>query len=153
MMILGMICGAIIINLQPTGIHDHILEEVNREELDMPTNMEEDEEETFEEDEWIDEEETSEDDAFSTTHFGTRSHNASTRNVAPNLSPWINWTFNLHLESNGSEPNTPPPGTFRMHIVLGPVIETILGDFVIEPLEYKYDLIMFYLSFIYLCFN
>ena len=42
---------------------DHILEEVNREELDMPTNMEEDEEETFEEDEWIDEEETSEDDA------------------------------------------------------------------------------------------
>ncbi|KAK6786213.1 hypothetical protein RDI58_014738 [Solanum bulbocastanum] len=42
---------------------DHILEEVNREELVMPTNMEEDEEETFEEDEWIDEEETSEDDA------------------------------------------------------------------------------------------
>jgi len=42
---------------------DHILEEVNREELDMPTNMEEDEEETFEEDEWIDEEETSEDNA------------------------------------------------------------------------------------------
>ncbi|XP_049410700.1 uncharacterized protein LOC125873917 [Solanum stenotomum] len=42
---------------------DHILEEVNREELDMPTNMEGDEEETFEEDEWIDEEETSEDDA------------------------------------------------------------------------------------------
>ncbi|KAK4706978.1 hypothetical protein R3W88_033450 [Solanum pinnatisectum] len=42
---------------------DHILEEVNREELDMPTNMEEDEEETFEEDEWIDEEETSENDA------------------------------------------------------------------------------------------
>ncbi|WMV55100.1 hypothetical protein MTR67_048485 [Solanum verrucosum] len=42
---------------------DHILEEVNREELDMPTNMEEDEEETFEEDEWIDDEETSEDDA------------------------------------------------------------------------------------------
>ncbi|KAL3377136.1 hypothetical protein AABB24_003510, partial [Solanum stoloniferum] len=41
----------------------HILEEVNREELDMPTNMEEDEEETFKEDEWIDEEETSEDDA------------------------------------------------------------------------------------------
>ncbi|KAH0685862.1 hypothetical protein KY284_016415 [Solanum tuberosum] len=42
---------------------DHILEEVNREELDMPTNMEEDEEETFEEDEWIDEEETFEDNA------------------------------------------------------------------------------------------
>ncbi|WMV57812.1 hypothetical protein MTR67_051197 [Solanum verrucosum] len=42
---------------------DHISEEVNREELDMTTNMEEDEEETFEEDEWIDEEETSEDDA------------------------------------------------------------------------------------------
>ncbi|KAG5580611.1 hypothetical protein H5410_051238, partial [Solanum commersonii] len=42
---------------------DHILEEVNKKELDMPTNMEEDEEETFEEDEWIDEEETSEDDA------------------------------------------------------------------------------------------
>ncbi|WMV07906.1 hypothetical protein MTR67_001291 [Solanum verrucosum] len=42
---------------------DHILEEVNREELDMPTNMEEDEEKTFEENEWIDEEETSEDDA------------------------------------------------------------------------------------------
>ncbi|XP_049378245.1 uncharacterized protein LOC125843042 [Solanum stenotomum] len=42
---------------------DHILEEVNREELDMLTNMEDDEEETFEEDEWIDEEETSEDDA------------------------------------------------------------------------------------------
>ncbi|KAK6779894.1 hypothetical protein RDI58_022078 [Solanum bulbocastanum] len=42
---------------------DHILEEVNREELDMPTNMEEDEEETFEKDEWIDEEETFEDDA------------------------------------------------------------------------------------------
>ncbi|KAK6777714.1 hypothetical protein RDI58_024432 [Solanum bulbocastanum] len=42
---------------------DHILEEVNREELDMPTNMEEDEEETFEDDEWIDEEETSKDDA------------------------------------------------------------------------------------------
>ncbi|KAG5590147.1 hypothetical protein H5410_040661 [Solanum commersonii] len=42
---------------------NHILEEVNREELDMPTNMEEDEEETFEEDEWIDEEETSKDDA------------------------------------------------------------------------------------------
>ncbi|KAG5591085.1 hypothetical protein H5410_041599 [Solanum commersonii] len=42
---------------------DHILEEVNKEELDMPTNMEGDEEETFEEDEWIDEEETSEDDA------------------------------------------------------------------------------------------
>ncbi|WMV42522.1 hypothetical protein MTR67_035907 [Solanum verrucosum] len=42
---------------------DHILEEVNREELDMPTNMEKDEEETFEEDDWIDEEETSEDDA------------------------------------------------------------------------------------------
>ena len=41
---------------------DHILEEVNREELDMPTNME-DEEETFEEDEWIDEEETSKNDA------------------------------------------------------------------------------------------
>ncbi|KAG5629987.1 hypothetical protein H5410_001704, partial [Solanum commersonii] len=38
---------------------DHILEEVNKEELDMPTNMEGDEEETFEEDEWIDEEETS----------------------------------------------------------------------------------------------
>ncbi|KAG5615744.1 hypothetical protein H5410_015568 [Solanum commersonii] len=33
---------------------DHILEEVNREELDIPTNMEGDEEETFEEDEWID---------------------------------------------------------------------------------------------------
>ncbi|KAH0678888.1 hypothetical protein KY284_019973 [Solanum tuberosum] len=47
-------------NLEHPG---HILEEVNREELDMPTNMEEDEEETFEEDEWIDEEETSEDDA------------------------------------------------------------------------------------------
>ncbi|WMV51070.1 hypothetical protein MTR67_044455 [Solanum verrucosum] len=42
---------------------DHILEEVNREELDMSTNMEEDEEETFEEDKWIDEEETSKDDA------------------------------------------------------------------------------------------
>ncbi|KAG5586803.1 hypothetical protein H5410_047237 [Solanum commersonii] len=42
---------------------NHILEEINREEVDMPTNMEEDEEETFEEDEWIDEEETSEDDA------------------------------------------------------------------------------------------
>ncbi|WMV24179.1 hypothetical protein MTR67_017564 [Solanum verrucosum] len=42
---------------------DHILEEVNREVLVMPTNKEEDEEETFEEDEWIDEEETSEDDA------------------------------------------------------------------------------------------
>ncbi|KAG5632083.1 hypothetical protein H5410_003800 [Solanum commersonii] len=42
---------------------DHILEEVNREELDMRTNMEEDEEETFEEDEWIDEKETSEDNA------------------------------------------------------------------------------------------
>ncbi|KAK6791460.1 hypothetical protein RDI58_010541 [Solanum bulbocastanum] len=42
---------------------DHILEEVNREELDMPTNMEEDEEETFEEDEWIGEEENFEDDA------------------------------------------------------------------------------------------
>ncbi|KAG5632863.1 hypothetical protein H5410_004580, partial [Solanum commersonii] len=42
---------------------DHILEEVNKEELDMPINMEGDEEETFEEDEWIDEEETSEDDA------------------------------------------------------------------------------------------
>ncbi|KAG5606516.1 hypothetical protein H5410_028008, partial [Solanum commersonii] len=41
---------------------DHILEEVNKEELDMPTNMEGDEEETFEEDEWIDEEETSEED-------------------------------------------------------------------------------------------
>ncbi|KAG5568586.1 hypothetical protein H5410_064393, partial [Solanum commersonii] len=27
--------------------HDHILEEVNKEELDMPTNMEEDEEETL----------------------------------------------------------------------------------------------------------
>ncbi|KAG5570495.1 hypothetical protein H5410_060261, partial [Solanum commersonii] len=40
---------------------DHILEEVNRKELAMPTNMEEDEEETFEEDEWIDEEETFED--------------------------------------------------------------------------------------------
>ncbi|KAG5581435.1 hypothetical protein H5410_052062 [Solanum commersonii] len=41
---------------------DHILE-VNKKELDMPSNMEGDEEETFEEDEWIDEEETSEDDA------------------------------------------------------------------------------------------
>ncbi|KAG5584372.1 hypothetical protein H5410_044806 [Solanum commersonii] len=43
---------------------DHILEEVNKEELDMPTNMEGDEEETFEDDacEWIDDEETSEED-------------------------------------------------------------------------------------------
>ncbi|KAG5632082.1 hypothetical protein H5410_003799 [Solanum commersonii] len=67
----------VVIKTKPMGVHqvvdaelemnlehpDHILEEVNREELAMPTNMEEDEEETFEEDEWIEEEETSEDDA------------------------------------------------------------------------------------------
>jgi len=59
---------------------------------------------------------------------------------------------NLHLESNGSEPNTPTTQHSNAH---GPQP----GDrdnfrrLVIEPLGYKYDLIMFYLSFIYLCFN
>uniref|UniRef100_M1DQD4 Uncharacterized protein n=1 Tax=Solanum tuberosum TaxID=4113 RepID=M1DQD4_SOLTU len=43
---------------------DSILEEANRDELHLPTNVEGDEEETFEKDEWIDhEEETSEEDA------------------------------------------------------------------------------------------
>ena len=39
---------------------DHILEVVNIKELDIPTNMDDDDEETFEEYKWIDEEETSE---------------------------------------------------------------------------------------------
>ncbi|KAG5631537.1 hypothetical protein H5410_003254 [Solanum commersonii] len=57
-------CHCVDVELEMNLEHlDHILEEVNRKELDMPTNMEEDEEETFEEDEWIDEEETSKDDA------------------------------------------------------------------------------------------
>ncbi|KAK4706574.1 hypothetical protein R3W88_033873 [Solanum pinnatisectum] len=59
---------------------------------------------------------------------------------------------NLHLESNGSEPNTPTTQHSDAH---GPQS----GDrdnfwrLVIEPLGYKYDLIMFHLSFIYLYFN
>ncbi|KAK4716370.1 hypothetical protein R3W88_014708 [Solanum pinnatisectum] len=58
---------------------------------------------------------------------------------------------NLHLESNGSEPSTPTTQHSDAH---GPHpgdrdnFETH-----IEPLGYKYDLIMFHLSFIYLYFN
>ncbi|WMV51036.1 hypothetical protein MTR67_044421 [Solanum verrucosum] len=134
---------------------DHILEEVNREELDMPTNMEEDREETFKEDEWIDEEETSEDDAcewiddeetseedekqFGYSHLGRGSTipsaSASQCNSLNTSSGSIGLS-NLHLESNGSEPNTPTTQHSDAH---GPQP----GDrdnfqrLVIEPLGYN----------------
>ncbi|KAG5632303.1 hypothetical protein H5410_004020 [Solanum commersonii] len=59
---------------------------------------------------------------------------------------------NLHIESNGSEPNTPTTNT-RMYMVLTSDRDNFLR-LAIEPLlGYKYDLIMFHLSFIYLYFN
>ncbi|KAK4723960.1 hypothetical protein R3W88_026739 [Solanum pinnatisectum] len=58
---------------------------------------------------------------------------------------------NLHLESNGSEPNTPTTQHSDAH---GPQPgDSNFRRRVIEPLGYKYDLIMFHLSFIYLYFN
>ncbi|WMV08710.1 hypothetical protein MTR67_002095 [Solanum verrucosum] len=118
---------------------DHILEEVNREELDIPTNIEDDEEETFEEDEWIDEKETSEDDAYY-SHLGRGStipsSSASQCNTL-NTSIGSTGLSNLHLESNGSEPNTPTTQHSNAH---GPQP----GDkdnfrrLVIEPLGYKW---------------
>ncbi|KAG5595317.1 hypothetical protein H5410_036549 [Solanum commersonii] len=119
--------------------------------------------------------------SVSTTHSTHQSHNASTH-VAPqsvtkhcggyshlgrgsnipsssasqcnslNTSSGSIRLSNLHIESNGSEPNTPTTQHSDAHAPQ-PGDRDNFRRLIIEPLGYKYDLIMFHLSFIYLYFN
>ncbi|KAG5601505.1 hypothetical protein H5410_032875 [Solanum commersonii] len=56
---------------------------------------------------------------------------------------------NLHIESNGSSLILPPPNT-QMHIRS---YQRQFSRLIIGAIRYKYDLIIFHLSFIYLYFN